>query len=267
MAVKHVEFPELAWLSDDCLRVGVVVPPSNPVVEPELDALIGDDVISYVSRLPRYTGLTLEERNQRYVPAYAEALDSLVGIEAVCALVAMTGPTYQFGVEGDRELCDELSARFDMPVRTASLCIHDALKALGVNRIHLVSPYPDWLTEQTVDYWSGSGVNVVAVDHLLGRGQEFRAYEMSTDEVVTHLRAVQPERDSALLLTGTGMVSVASIYHMDYHLSGVPIMSSNLCSAWWMLGKCDRPGSALYRRIAPQHVPVSRAPQSGHARP
>lgn len=257
--MKHPDFPELAWLADDCLRVGVVVPPSNPVVEPELDALLGDDILLYSARLPRHTGLTLQQRNALYLPAYGDALDSLEGIGAVCAYVAMTGPTYQFGVEGDRALCAELSARFELPVRTASLAIYDALTSLGLNRIHVVSPYPDWLTDQTVTYWSDAGINVVAVDHLLGKGEEFRAYEMDTHEVVGHLKAVDPEPGCALLLTGTGMVSIASIYQMG-HRRRVPILSSNLCGAWWILQQCGRrPGSGLYQRVAPAHLPARDA--------
>lgn len=253
--MRHPDFPELAWLADDCLRVGVVVPPSNPVIEPELEALLGDDIQTYIARLPRFEGLTLKQRNERYIPAYTDALDSLEGIEAVCALIAMTGPTYQFGVDGDRQLCRELTDRFELPVRTSSLAIHDALTTLGLNRIHLVSPYPDWLTEQTVSYWSGAGFNVVAVDHLLGEDEEFRAYEMNTAEVMSHLRAIDPEPGCAVLLTGTGMVSIASIYQLD-HGARNPILSSNLCGAWWLLKECGgRSGSDLYQRVAPGHVP------------
>lgn len=247
---------ELSWLGEDCRRIGVVVPPSNPIVEPELDALIGDDVLLYGSRLPRYIGLTLEERNRLYVPAYAQALDGLYGLDLVCALVAMTGPNYQLGVDGDRDLCADLTAQFEAPVRTASLAIHDALTTLGISRIHLLTPYPDWLTEETLSYWTGAGMNVVAVDHLLGAGEEFSAYETRTDEVVAHLRATHPEPDSALLLTGTGLVSIAGIYQLGYE-HRVPILSSNLCGAWWILQQCDQsPGSELYRQIAPAHLPA-----------
>ncbi|MGD9619290.1 MAG: hypothetical protein AB7G47_02025 [Mycolicibacterium sp.] len=247
---------ELAWLGEDCRRVGVVVPPSNPVVEPELDALVGDDILIYGARLPRYVGLTLEERNRRYVRAYAHALDGLYGLDVVCALVAMTGPNYRLGVEGDRDLCADLTSKFKAPVRTASLAIHDALTALGLNRIHLLSPYPDWLTDETLSYWSGGGMNVVAVDHLLGQDEPFNAYETRTEEVVAHLRATRPEPGSAVLLTGTGLVSIASIYQVSYEQS-VPILSSNLCGAWWILQQCGQsPGSQLYRQIAPAHVPT-----------
>lgn len=249
------EYPELAWLADHCLRIGVVVPPSNPVVEPEIDALVGDDVLVYSARLPRYTGLSLEERNRRYVPAYEDALDLLVGLDLQCALVAMTGPNYQLGIEGDRDLCAELTAQLGAPVRTASLAIHDALQAMGIDRIHLMSPYPDWLTAETIAYWTGAGIDVVAVEHLLGEGEQFRAYETRSDEVVAHLRNLKPQPDSAVLLSGTGLVSIASIYRAGYGVQA-PILSSNLCGAWWMLQQCpDRAGSALYRRIAAGNLP------------
>lgn len=257
MAVSAPEFPELAWLQPNCVRVGVVVPPSNPVVEPELDALVGDDILLYSERLPRFTGMTLEERNERYLPAYRDSLDGLYGLDVECAFIAMTGPNYRLGLDGDRELCDALSSEFEAPVRTASLAIHDALTHMGVSRIRLVTPYPDWLTEQTVRYWSEGGMNVIAVDCLLSAGEEFRAYETTSDEVVRHLRGIDPEPGCAILLTGTGMVSVDSIYRLGGP-SRVPILSSNLCGAWWILSQCgNRPGSGLYQRIAPDHIPLA----------
>lgn len=256
-ATDLARYPELVWLSEHCLRVGVVVPPSNPVVEPEVDALLGDDILIYSSRLPRYTGLTLEQRNELYVPAYAEALDGLYGLDLECAMVAMTGPNYRLGLDGDLDLCADLTAAFGAPVRTASLAIYDALTRMGIDRVHLMSPYPEWLTEQTVRYWSGAGVNVVAVEHLLGEGEQFAAYETRTDEVTRHLTSLTPAPGAAVLLSGTGLVSIASIYRTGYGIDA-PILSSNLCSAWWILQECGaRPGSGLYRRVAEGHLPGS----------
>jgi len=250
-----VTYPELRWLARSAQRVGVVVPPSNPVVEPELKALVGDDVVVFGARLSRHPDLSLEERNRLYVPGYHDALDELFGLDVVCALVAMTGPNYRFGVDGDRDLCADLTARFNAPVRTASLAIHDYLIAMGISRIHLVSPYPDWLTDEAVSYWTGGAMNVVGVDHMLGEGERFHAYDTHTDEVVSRLRAVDPEPGAAVLLTGTGLVTIAAIHELAPAYVA-PILSSNLCGAWWILQHCPAsPGSDLYQQIVRDNPP------------
>jgi maleate isomerase len=242
---------ELAWLGDHCRRVGLVVPPCNPVAEPEMDTLLGDDVLIYSDRLPRLVGLPLEERNLRYVPAYGDALDELAGLDLECALIAMTGPNYRLGLEGDRELCAELSTRLGAPVATTSLATFEALTALGANRIHLVSPYPNWLTDTAVEYWSGAGIEVAGLERLLGEDEEFHAYETPTAEVVAHLKSLAPEEGATVVLSGTGLGSVAATWQVAEALEA-PILSSDLCGAWWILNQCEGiEGSDLYRSIAP----------------
>lgn len=229
----------------------MVVPPSNPVAEPELDALLGDEVRVYSDRLPVFAGMDLVERNRRYVPAYANALDELAGLDLACALIAMTGPNYRLGVEGDSELCATLSEGLGASVRTTSLASYDALKALGIDRIHLVSPYPEWLTEDAVRYWEQAGIAVIDVESFLAEGEKFRAYETRTGEVVAHLTTIDPEAGSAVMLTGTGLGSVAAIHRIGGSRK-VPILSSDLCGAWWILKQCGNlPGSELYRSVAP----------------
>jgi maleate isomerase len=248
----HPEAPrELAWLGDHCRRVGLVVPPSNPVAEPEMDALLGNDIVIYSDRLPRFDDLPLEERNLRYAPAYGDALDELAGLNLECALIAMTGPNYRLGLKGDRELCEELSARLGAPVATTSLATFEALAALGADRIHLVSPYPDWLTDTAVEYWSGAGIEVAGLERLLEEGEEFYAYETPTAEVVAHLKSLTPKEGAAVVISGTGLGSVAATWQVAEALEA-PILSSDLCGAWWILSQCEgSKGSDLYRSIAP----------------
>lgn len=231
-----------------------MVPPSNPVAELELDALVGDEIQVYSDRLPVFAEMALVDRNHLYVAAYGGALNELAGLGLTCALIAMTGPNYRLGIDGDRRLCAEMSEKLGAPVRTTSLASHDALQAVGIDRIHLVSPYPRWLTKEAVRYWDEAGITVISVENFLAEGEEFRAYETMTGEVVARLTAVEPKPGTAVMLTGTGLGSVAAIHRLSSSTK-VPILSSDLCGAWWVLEQCaGSAGSELYRTIAGEFI-------------
>lgn len=235
------EFPDL----HDRIPVGVVVPPSNPVVEPELEALLGPEAVCYGNRLPRFADFDLKQRNRLYVRSYPEALDSIAGLSLHAVLIAMTGPQYAYGVKGDRQLCDDLSSRFGAPVATASMAIHAALTAMGQTRIRLLSPYPQWLTERAAAYWADAGFVVDEVHKDFITGDVFRAYETTSEEVTQVLRTLRP--GPPVVLTGTGLATLRSL-----HLANPEtlVLSSNLCGAWWLLRELDLPGSALFRSVA-----------------
>ena len=226
-------------------RAAVVVPPSNPVVEPELAALLGPGTALYGSRLPRYADFALEQRNRFYVRAYAAALDALAGLQVQAALIAMTGPNYRFGLEGDKALCDDLTQRFGAPVATASLAIYESLTAMGADRITLLSPYPDWLTAEAQQYWTGAGFTVDTVHQFFTSGQDFRAYETDSEQVVDALESFQS--DVPAVLTGTGLATINSLQQAS---GDNMVMSSNLCGAWWLLRQLGLAGSPGYRSVS-----------------
>lgn len=226
-------------------RVAVVVPPSNPVVEPELSALLGPGTALYGSRLPRYVDFDLTQRNRLYVRAYPAALDALAGLDADAALIAMTGPNYRYGIAGDVALCADLTRRFGAPVRTASLAIHDTLVAMGADRIQLLSPYPDWLTAQAVDYWSGAGFAIDAVHQFFTSGTDFNAYDTTADQVTEALGTVASS--VPVVLTGTGLATLESLQQAA---GDVLLMSSNLCGAWWLARTLQLTGTPLFQGLA-----------------
>lgn len=230
-------------------RVGAVVPPANPAAEPELAALLPRGVALHVSRLPVIAG-DLAARLAAYAGHYVGAIAGFGSLKLEAIYIAMTGASYALGVAGDRTLAVRLAAAAGAPVWTASLALLDALERLGAERIALVSPYPQWLTDQAVSYWRGAGLEVAQMVKI---SEEFRAYTLETGEIANALAKVDCAAVDAVVLSGTGMLSLPAITAARAR-AGIPLLSSNLCGAWRLLDALGLPAGDGLRQAAPELV-------------
>jgi len=208
--------------------VGVLMPPANPTVEPEMAVLLGPDVAVLAARLvSRFTGD--RERPVDYLENLDATLDAFGNAALGVVGFGMTAATYFVGSGREAEILAGIRARRGYPVVTAAGAVEAALKALGARRIALLSPYPAWMTEAGIAHWRGRGVEVTQVVQL----GELRAdtsgiYALGSAAAIA---AAAEVRDvDAMLITGTGMPSLAALDRLNAP-GRVPAISSNLCLA------------------------------------
>ena len=229
---------------------GVLVPPANPTVEPELQRCIAPAITLFAARFAVMPDTTLEQRNRRYVELYRDAVRSFGELKLAAMIIGLTGPSYRLLPAGDLALTRELTAlaaacRWKPPARPSPRRWPRSAHGGSVS----FSPYPEWLTNEAIAYWREAGFEVVQVVKV---SESFRAYEMTDDEIGAALSRIDNGAIDATVMSGTGMLTLPAILAAR-SAGSKPILSSNLCSAWWLLrATSQRKGSAIFKRATPE---------------
>ena len=147
-------------------RLGFLIPPGNPTVEPELIAMTPPGVSVHFSRLvargPAGTHHGQEERNRSQIEHIDESAALLAMVKPNVIILAHTATSYTLGRGAEAELLKRLQAQYAIPFATAFGSVAAALGALGVKRVALGTPYSEEITLKGKAHLEEHGFEVVS---------------------------------------------------------------------------------------------------------
>src|SRR5579864_3324353 len=140
-------------------RVGLIIPSSNRLTEPQMQRWAPEDVRVHTTRL-RMTGanhVPLAELMPRVVEA------TLALADAKCDVIVFhcTAASMEAGLSGERSVLQAMAGATTAKVATTATGALAALHALGIHRIALFSPYVSDTHAHEVAFVREAGLEVV----------------------------------------------------------------------------------------------------------
>jgi maleate isomerase len=216
-------------------RLGFLLPPGNPTVEPEMIALAPDGVSVHFHRMAAHGAPgSLEgqdERTRTMIDNIDGSIELLASVEPHVIVVAHTATSYHLGRQGEADLIARLQKSTGTRVITAFGSVLRALERLDVRRLALGTPYSPQTTLQGKTLLEAHGLQVVNFANLEG---VTNIYEETAERAYRLARSIDREEADAVFLSGTGMPTLAILEVLEQDL-GKPVISSASAMMWHAL--------------------------------
>lgn len=218
-------------------RIGILTPARNTTVEPECHALCPPGVTNHVARM-EFQGIPADADPATVkIGAYEldlhGAIDRLNFMSPDLILLGHSHDSFAGGVAGGRNMQDGLAAHAGRPVVVPSLAYVEAIAALGIRDIGVLTPYLSDDDGLVRDFFEDAGCRVRRVKPLLYD----TAYAIAaTDPATVRQAFLELDGDDvdAILQVGTNLPAARTAAMAEFWL-GKPVLSVNVVTYWHAL--------------------------------
>ena len=240
------------------LKLGVIGPATNTIVQPDFDDMRPAGVTNHYSRI-------LVEDAQDVDDESFVAATSLIGdntLEAVrmgarCKpdhmVMAMSAVTFYGGLAGARAFTDRIVQEGGVGATVGSTALAQALRIFpGVRRIAFLSPYFPVANQAVSSFLHESGFEVVR-DIALKVTRWTAIAEVPQDRLIKAIKALDGEDVDAIAQVGTNLSMIRLAATAEAWL-GKPVVAINTAIYWAALRACGIPDRiAGFGRLLEQH--------------
>jgi len=208
-------------------RIGLIIPSSNRLTEPQFNAYAPAGVGIHITRL-RMTGKFRKPLNDLKRPL-TEAAEALSDVKPGVIVFHCTANSMEAGLAHEKAIVEIVAQASGCPTITTAQALTQAFDHFGIKKLVLISPYVKATNQLEVNYLSEVGYTVL---RELGLGLETHAYASVTPEEWKKIvkENTQPEADGYFLsCTNTRMIEAIEDLETDL---GKPVISSNQATLW-----------------------------------
>lgn len=214
------------------LRLGMLTPSSNTVLEPLTYAMLRDvpTVSAHFSRFKvveiALSDAALGQFDYQTILSSAELL-----AHAKCDVIAWSGTSGGWlGFDRDEELVRRIETRTGMCAATCALGYRTLVRRLGLKNIGLVSPYTDEIQERIVVNWNSAGLKIGAERHS-GLADNFSFATISEHRISNSIREVAAAGCDSAVIFCTNMRGALPAAKLEAELN-IPILDSVAVTLW-----------------------------------
>jgi len=214
------------------VRLGILTPSSNTVLEPLTSAILDDlpEVTAHFARF-RVTEIALSpaavaQFDDEQILRAAEHL-----ADAKVDAIAWSGTSAAWlGFARDVALCERIRNATGRPAGTAVLALNEVLTTSSVKRLGLVTPYRDDVQAKIIANYDAAGIAVVSERHL-GISDNYAFAEEPPDRIETLIREVAADRPDAIAVLCTNMRGAPLVSELEAEFD-IPIHDSVAVTVW-----------------------------------
>jgi maleate isomerase len=225
-------------------KLAIIVPSTNTIVQPELDAMRPQGVTNHIARVAvPDVPLTDDAAFSAFMDLIDDALHDAVKSALSCnpqaLIMGMSSETFWGGSEGSRKLKKRLESWSRCPVITGSEAANAALRCYGALRIGIVTPYMPVGDMEVMRYFTDMGYTVASIRGLCCSSPTAIAHTQS-GILWDALAEVNRADVDAILQCGTNL-SMATLAPQAEALYKKPVLAINTVLYWHSLRSLGLP--------------------------
>jgi len=213
---------------------GVLIPSTNTTVEMECRLL----PLAYQAHVGRLMSST---PGQTFSPSREEDIDyqsRLLGTAKVELVILAQTSASLFADDYDEAVTRRMSAGAGVPAITSAQAVGRAVRALGAQRIALVSPYSEAVNERAARYFeSKHGLETVALEGF-GATDSYAIGNLGPENARDAFARIDRPEIEVFVVPGGNFPTMTSIAAWEQEFSK-PVVTTNQASLWAMLRAFD----------------------------